>query len=70
MAFDVTVERDGEKAPLKAVVFRKGDTVGCLSAESAGRGEAPGKGGAFEFPVRVHEAQLVNLTRSDRRSAG
>jgi hypothetical protein len=62
MAFDVTVERDGKEAPLKAIVFRKGDTVGCLSAESTGKGGAPGKGEAFEFPVRVHEAQLVNLT--------
>ncbi|QDY76491.1 hypothetical protein [Streptomyces qinzhouensis] len=54
MAFTADVEAAGKTVPVKVVVFRKGTTVGWLSATGA-----PGK--KLTFPAKVFEAQLVKL---------
>ncbi|MFF3556798.1 hypothetical protein ACWD4V_34385 [Streptomyces tsukubensis] len=54
MAYTANVEKAGKTVPVKVVVFRKGTTVGYLSATGA-----PGK--KLTFPTKVFEAQLVKL---------
>ncbi|MFE0424709.1 hypothetical protein [Streptomyces sp. NPDC058953] len=54
MAFGAEVTRGGKTVPVKAVVFRKGITVGYLSATGADIKD-------FAFPVEVFEAQIVRL---------
>ncbi|MGV9313720.1 hypothetical protein ACWDR0_16250, partial [Streptomyces sp. NPDC003691] len=54
MAFTAQVKKAGATHPVKVVVFRKGTTVGYLTATGT-----PGK--TLTFPAKVFEAQLVNL---------
>ncbi len=54
MAYTAEVEKAGKTVPVKVVVFRKGTTVGYLSATGT-----PGK--KLTFPTKVFEAQLVKL---------
>ncbi|MEU3603560.1 hypothetical protein ABZ714_33360 [Streptomyces sp. NPDC006798] len=56
MAFGAEVTREGKTVPVKVVVFRKGYTVGQLSATAAKTGTKD-----FVFPVKVFEAQIVRL---------
>ncbi|MFI6249982.1 hypothetical protein [Streptomyces sp. NPDC051016] len=57
MAWGAVVERDCVKAPVKAVVFRKGATVGYLTAVP--KGSAPKD---FSVPDAVVDAQLAKLS--------
>ncbi|MFG2969186.1 hypothetical protein ACGFZS_38555 [Streptomyces sp. NPDC048288] len=57
MAWGAVVERDGVKAPVKAVVFRKGATVGYLTAVPEGSALKD-----FSVPDAVVDAQLAKLS--------
>ncbi|MFV5995614.1 hypothetical protein ACNPQM_25070 [Streptomyces sp. NPDC056231] len=57
-AWTLTVEQDGEKAPLKLVVARQGPTVASFSALNLA---AAGTGQDFELPTAVVDAQLAKL---------
>ncbi|MGW3660686.1 hypothetical protein ACWD6R_35785 [Streptomyces sp. NPDC005151] len=57
-AWTLTVEQDGEKAPLKLVVARQGGTVASFSAFNLA---ASGTGQDFELPTAVVDAQLAKL---------
>ncbi|MFG3294552.1 hypothetical protein ACGF3G_37835 [Streptomyces sp. NPDC048179] len=57
MAWGAVVERDGVKSPVKTVVFRKGATVGYLTAVP--KGSAPKD---FSVPDAVVDAQLAKLS--------
>ncbi|MFJ8232545.1 hypothetical protein ACIQ9E_21670 [Streptomyces sp. NPDC094448] len=54
MAFTTEVEKAGKTLPVKVVVFRKGTTVGYLTATGT-----PGK--ELAFPTKVFETQLIKL---------
>ncbi|MPY56795.1 hypothetical protein [Streptomyces spongiae] len=57
MALGAVVESGGVKAPVKVVVFRKGATVGYLSAVPTGRADKD-----FAVPSAVVDAQLAKLS--------
>ncbi|MPY56805.1 hypothetical protein [Streptomyces spongiae] len=56
MALGAVVESGGVKAPVKVVVFRKGATVGYISAVPTGKA-----GKDFAVPHAVVDAQLAKL---------
>ncbi|GAA3809811.1 hypothetical protein ACFS5L_44380 [Streptomyces phyllanthi] len=56
MGLGAVVESDGVKTPVKAVVFRKGATVGYISAAPKGKTDKD-----FAVPTAVVDAQLVKL---------
>ncbi|MEU5343995.1 hypothetical protein AB0H18_24690 [Streptomyces sp. NPDC020766] len=56
MALGAVVEQDGVKSPVKVVVFRKGSTVGYVSAVPEGR-----VGEGFAVLSAVVDAQLAKL---------
>jgi hypothetical protein len=58
LAWTVTAEQDGEKAPLKVVVVRQGTTLASFSSVNLA---AVGTGGDYELPTAVVEAQVAKL---------
>ncbi|MEU5164420.1 hypothetical protein AB0G74_33035 [Streptomyces sp. NPDC020875] len=58
MAFGAEVTREGRTVPVKVVVFRKGYTVGQLTATATATGTGTKD---FVFPVKVFEAQIIRL---------
>ncbi|MGW1719784.1 hypothetical protein [Streptomyces sp. NPDC002156] len=59
LALTVNVDADGVKAPMKAVILRKGATVVYLPAANFAAG-ATGKD--FDFPTELVDAQLAKLS--------
>lgn len=57
-AWKLTMEQDGEKAPLKLVVARQGATVASFSSLNLA---ATGTGQDFELPTAIVDAQLAKL---------
>ena len=58
VAWTVTVEQDGEKAPFKLVVVRQGATIASFTSLNLA---ASGTGKDYDLPTAVVDAQLAKL---------